>query len=103
MVESAGDPVAVGDGGRAVGIGQIHPCVVTDVNRVLGKAQYTLADRRSPAKSWEMFKVYCLHYESQGNPESWARLWNSGPGWKRKTHLTDGYWKKVKKTIDSML
>ena len=33
--------------------------------------------------------------------EAWARLHNSGPNWRRKTHLTDKYWGKVFDHVDN--
>ena len=68
MVESGGDPCAIGDGGKAVGILQIHPIMVKDVNRILGEDRYSLADRRDVRKSVEVFCVYCLHYWPHGGP-----------------------------------
>lgn len=99
MVESGGDPCAIGDGGRAVGILQIHPIMVADVNRIVGQQQrYTLADRRDVRKSVEMFVVYCLHYWPEGGPEQWARGWNGGPDGPQQSE-TGGYWRKVKAEI----
>ena len=42
-VESNGDSSAVGDGGKAVGCMQIHPCVIEDVNRIYNK-DYRLSE-----------------------------------------------------------
>lgn len=33
--------------------------------------------------------------------EAWARLHNSGPNWRKKTHLTDKYWGKVFDHVDN--
>lgn len=49
-VESKGVRTAIGDKGRAVGILQIHKCVVDDVNRIC-KTTYTYADRKDAKKS----------------------------------------------------
>lgn len=93
-VESRGDPRAVGDGGLAVGIAQIHPILVQDVNRILGRQRYTLADRSSVIKSWEMFRIYSRFYHPRGTPEQWARAWNGGPSGPRKPS-TLKYWHRV--------
>jgi hypothetical protein len=50
MVESSFNPSAVGDNGDAVGLLQIHECVIQDVNRVYGTS-YTLDDRLNPQAS----------------------------------------------------
>ncbi len=52
-VESGGQSEAVGDGGNAIGVLQIWPIMVQDVNRITGK-RYTLADRKCPVKAVEM-------------------------------------------------
>lgn len=86
-VESRGNPRAVGDRGRAVGILQIHPSVVADVNRRYGTA-YTLAHRWSAAHSRAICRLYLTMYTPHlrralgRNPTAtdYARLWNGGPG-----------------------
>ena len=55
QVESGGNPSAVGDGGRAVGILQQHPISVREANRITGN-RWTYADRRDPARA----KAMCL-------------------------------------------
>ncbi|HUU94055.1 MAG TPA: hypothetical protein VM238_22920 [Phycisphaerae bacterium] len=97
-VESGGDPRAVGDGGRAVGIAQIHRIMVDDCNRIVGEARWTHADRLSPVKSREMFRLFCLRYHGRGGPEQWARAWNGGPRGPYKA-CTAGYWGKVRSAM----
>jgi len=95
QVESGGKSDAVGDGGKAVGILQIHPIMVKDVNRILGEERFTLADRLDPAKSREMFRIYSEHYSKGQSDEVLARRWNSGPKGEKKS-ATLAYWSKVK-------
>lgn len=96
-VESGGNARAIGDGGKAVGILQIHPCVVSDVNRIHG-THYTLSDRLDPAKSREIARLYLSHYCKTDSDEANARIWNGGPrGAKRKATLA--YWKKVRAAL----
>jgi hypothetical protein len=98
LLESNGDPSAVGDNGKAIGCLQIHPVLVYDVNRI-ANTKYTLNDRLNPVKSQEMAFIYFRHYlGNSAKPEEMARLWNSGPNWRNKKHLTNNYWKKYKKT-----
>lgn len=99
-VESAGNPHAVGDGGHAVGVLQIHPAVVQDVNRI-ASAGFTLADRRNPAKAQEIARIYLSHYVTPQRlgraptAEDYARCWNGGPdGWRKRA--TVPYWAKVR-------
>lgn len=97
-IESGGDCNAVGDGGKAVGPAQIWSVVVTDCKRISGKP-FTDSDRRSLAKSAEMFQIYTEHYGKRyGTPvsdEIRAKVWNGGPNGPKKP-ATEKYWQKVK-------
>jgi len=102
-VESRGDPRAIGDGGKAVGMYQIWKVYVDDVNRIYG-TNYTYQDRFDPIKSREMTWLYISYYgrpERTGrplNPETLARIHNGGPnGYKKQCTVT--YWKKVQKAM----
>jgi hypothetical protein len=79
-IESDGNPNKISDHGLAVGILQIHPIMVKDVNRILGFKKYNLNDRLCPNKSKEMAKIFFKYYTN----ENWsnvkiARCWNGGP------------------------
>ena len=100
MVESGGKADAVGDGGKAVGILQIQPVMVEDVNRILGEERFTLADRLDVARSREMFRVYTEHYSAGRNDEVMSRRWNGGPRGERKA-ATLKYWHKVQKHLNA--
>jgi hypothetical protein len=54
--ESRGDAEAVGDGGDAVGVLQLHPGVIEDV-RMAGY-NYTLADRLDREKSIAIWRIW---------------------------------------------
>lgn len=62
--ESRNQPTAVGKT-QDLGILQITPVYVRDVNRIIGEEKYTLEDRLCPEKSREMFEIYQRNY----NPE----------------------------------
>lgn len=97
-VESGGRTTVVGDSGKAVGVLQIHKCVVDDVNRIC-KTKYTYEDRNNPVKSKEICKKYLTHYAGKNaTDEKYARVWNGGPkGHTKKS--TEKYWNKVKKVL----
>ena len=96
MVESGGNPDAVGDGGKAVGILQIHPIMVRDVNRILGREVFTDEDRWDAGKSRTIARTYLDYYG--GTTEERARKWNGGPqGHTKKSTL--GYWHKVERIL----
>jgi hypothetical protein len=103
-VESSGNDHAIGDGGKAFGCLQIHECVIIDVNEYnkwKGRpARYTHEDAFDREKAIEICKTYIERYIGLDAPyEDMARLWNSGPAFKRKKHLTDAYWGKVQKVL----
>ena len=97
-VESRGDSTAIGDGGRAVGILQIHPIMVREVNRILEKngsdVRYTYNDRYSVEKSKEMFYVWKGYYHPNSSYEKIARCWNGGTNG-HMFYCTNRYWRKV--------
>ena len=93
-VESRGDSMAYNAGEDAVGVLQIRPIMMREVNRLLQENKYTLADRWSKSKSIEMFNVIKQHTTNPTN-EILARNWNGGwNGYKKKSTLK--YWNKVK-------
>lgn len=105
VVESGLDTMAIGDGGDAVGMYQIHKIYVDDVNRI-ANTSYTYNDRFNKEKSLEMVKIYLNHYSKvyknktgkEATNEVKARIHNGGPdGWSKKS--TERYWKKVKKYL----
>jgi soluble lytic murein transglycosylase-like protein len=104
-VESKLDSTAYLKSENAVGILQIRPIMVKDVNRILKlkniNITYTLNDRWNINKSVEMFNIYTNYYTKMvGNKERIARRWNGGPnGHKKKSTIS--YWNKVKKVLES--
>ncbi len=61
QVESQGDPFAVGSK-NDVGILQITPIYVKEVNRILNRNEYSLTERTDVQKSLEMFEIYQSHH-----------------------------------------
>ena len=108
-VESTKNPNAVSRDG-SVGIVQIRPIMVKEVNRICDikgiEKTFSLSDRRDITKSKEMFWIYQEFYNpeinwetlSQKDLETLARKWNGGP----KGHIkkaTEKYWNKVNKRL----
>ena len=93
-VESNFDSMAYNAKENAVGVLQIRPIMVREVNRLLGEDKYTLKDRWSKAKSIEMFNVIRSHTKN-ATDEMIARNWNGGcNGHKKQSTLK--YWNKIK-------
>lgn len=98
-VESRGDSLAYAKEENAVGILQIRPIMVNEVNRLLRKQnikkRYCNKDRWSKTKSIEMFNIVKEYYYKDSSDEVIARCWNGGRrGYKRKSTIP--YWEKVK-------
>lgn len=102
QVESRGNESAIGDTHMdvpSIGVLQIRPIMVKEVNRILGKEVYTLKDRSSREKSIEMFEVWKNHHHKNSSDEKIARCWNGGPlGYKYKG--TNHYWSKVQQEME---
>jgi hypothetical protein len=101
-VESNGNPLAVGDGGRAAGIAQIWAITVKDVNRFAG-TKYTLNDRFDVEKSKAIFQLYTEHYGKGRSDEVKARIWNGGPNAMKATGKKlanlNAYYAKIQKHL----
>ncbi len=97
QVESKGNASAKSK--DCVGILQIRPILVKDVNEYLkmkkSKKRYTLGDRYSAEKSKEMFILYQKRYNPTNNVEKAIRLWNGGIGY--SVAKTQNYLKRVMK------
>lgn len=103
-VESSGNPNAIGDGGRARGVLQIHPAVVADCNRIAG-TRFTHRDAHRPDVARWMAATYLHHWVTparlgrQPTAEDYARAWNGGgpAGWRKPQTLR--YWQRVRKAM----
>lgn len=97
-VESGGKADAIGDGGKAVGILQIHTVMVDDCNRIVGYNRWSYSDRTSISASEAMFRTYSEHYSKSASLEVIARRWNGGPKGDTKP-ATLSYWRRVQKHL----
>lgn len=79
QVESKGDRFAKGKT-QDVGIFQITPIYVKEVNRILGEEKYTLSCRTDIGKSMEMFMIYQNYHNPKLNINKAIRLHNPGAG-----------------------
>jgi hypothetical protein len=97
-VESGGNDMAIGDGGRALGPLQIHRAVVVDVNRITGSS-YRWQEMTNRAQARAVCEAYLRHYVTEKrinrNPTvaDFAKVWNSGPNGFKKT-VSDNYVRK---------
>jgi len=104
-VESRFDSTAYAKNESAVGVLQIRPIMVREVNRVLKKMdkpqRYTLEDRWSLTKSVEMFNIIRDYHHQDSNYETIARCWNGGRRGDRKKS-TEVYWQRVQLSIQNL-
>lgn len=102
QVESRGNPNAVGDGGRAIGVLQIHHGYWQDGTRFLG-VSWPYSDARDPAKAEAVVLAYTQHY-AKANRLPWtveviARIHNGGPRGMQK-QATIRYYRMVQKMME---
>ena len=102
MVESGGNPEAIGDNGKALGVLQIHAAYVEDVNRIYGTT-YKHQDALCRDTSIEIATLYLSYY---GSPERLGRnptvrdlalIHQGGPnGYRRTNRTAENYMQKVR-------
>ena len=101
-VESNDNHMAVGDGGKAWGLYQLHMIAVKDVNQEYGR-NYRPRDRYDKEKSktiaYLYLRILAKRYEKKTGKkttlEVLARCFNGGPnGWSKSS--TKKYWQKIK-------
>lgn len=99
-VESSGNPNAYNPKENAIGIYQIRRAYYLDSRVPGGHAIcYNPATARKVCEAY--FRRYAPKAFANADFETLARLHNSGPGYAQKKHLTNDYWRKVKKALDS--
>jgi hypothetical protein len=64
---------------QAVGLLQIWPIMVDEVNRIVGYQKYQYSDRNSDKLSIDMFWIYENYWNPTMDFETMARIWVSGP------------------------
>ena len=101
MVESSGNPLAHNKPEGAVGILQIRPIMVLDVNRIIvhrrelwETTRFSMEDRWDISKSVQMAEIYFSHYCEGQSAQKMSRCWNGGPDGDLQ-ECTIPYWKKV--------
>lgn len=106
MVESMGNDSAIGDvhmGEPSVGVLQIRPIMVREVNRILklkrSDYKFKRKDRFSREKSIEMFMIWYEFHHKDSDYEKISRSWNGGPRGHRNSR-TLHYWKKVQQELN---
>lgn len=96
-VESRGQDMAIGDGGKARGPLQIHAAVVEDVNRFNGTS-YTWIGMTNRAAARKVCELYLQKWAKGKSNEEAARIWNGGPKGHQKT-ATKAYWRRVERNL----
>jgi hypothetical protein len=104
-VESRGKSNLLGDkhlGEPSVGVLQIRPIMVREVNRILkiqgSEIRYKRKDRFSRQRSIEMFVIWRDFHHKGDSDEVIAKCWNGGPRGPKKIK-TQHYWNKVQKEL----
>lgn len=100
LVESSADPNAINN--DAVGILQIRPIMVEDVNRILGYPAFDLLDRYDIHASMAMCEIYLSHYkeEEEGLVHLGAK-WLCGPsGLLEDGNIPLDYCRKIQENLN---
>ena len=104
-VESRGNAKCIGDTHLeepSIGVLQIRPIMVREINRILkiqgSKLRYKRKDRFSRQKSIEMFVIWRDFHHRGASDETIAKCWNGGPKGPKKIK-TQHYWNKVQKEL----
>ncbi len=98
QVESRSDRNAVGDGGRAIGVYQIHRCYWQDGTRILG-IDWPYEDAADPAKARQVVRAYLRHYGRDRSLLDMARIHNGGPNGHKKQSTQD-YARKIEAILE---
>jgi len=98
IVESNNDAAAVGDGGRAVGVYQIHRAYWRDGTRIL-KVDWDYRCAFDSQKARRVVEAYLLHYGQGLGIIELARIHNGGPDGHRQ-ECTLPYAEKIKKLLE---
>ena len=109
FVESGGNPEIIGDldlDAPSVGLLQIRPIMVREVNRILknqgSEKRFRNRDRKNAEASIEMFNIWADAYHIDSSYEKMARNWNGGPKGYKKLSTTH-YWVKVLNYVNQNL
>ena len=103
LVESGGNPQAIGDGGDSWGMYQLQAAYVQDAAQFAGE-NWTHEDAFNPVLARKIVRAYMARYATKkrlGREPTYelvSRIHNGGPMGFRKS-VTDGYWLKVKKEL----
>ena len=112
LVESGGNPEAIGDGGDSWGKYQLQSAYVQDAsewglsNGVIGKP-FKHSDAFNPERAELIIYCYMKRYATpqrlgrQPTIEDWARLHVGGPQGHRK-RATQPHWNKMKKLLATL-
>ena len=97
--ESHNNPQAHNKSENAKGIAQIRLIMIRDVNRILGREQFTHNDAYNPTLTRQIFNIYQRHYFPDAGPERWSKSWNSGPDCEN----AEGYWQDIRSIMEDII
>ena len=97
QVESGGNDMAIGDGGKSIGPYQCSLAAFVDGGGRACDYPRLAYDR---AETETVMRRYWARYGAASDEQK-ARCWNSGSKWKSKYHLTNKYWNKVKAALEN--
>ncbi len=99
QLESNNNDFAVGDNGKSISRYQIQLKCYRDATNYDKSIDFSYKSLTNQVNAARIVKAYISRYCKENDFESWARCWNSGPGWKNKKELTNNYLKKFNKIL----
>ena len=97
-LESNNNDYGIGDSGRSISRYQIQRACYEDARKYDKTIKFSYGSLTNKNNADKIVKAYCMKYEKQAclnnDYEILARLWNSGPDWRKKKSKTNKYWQK---------
>ena len=113
LVESGGNPEAIGDGGDSWGKYQLQAAYVQDASEWglssgLIDKPFEHSDAFNPKRAELIIQCYMGRYATpkrlgrQPTIEDWTRIHNGGPNGYRKLEATQPHWNKMEKELATL-
>lgn len=103
QIESNNNDLAVGDNGKSISRYQIQRNCYLDAKEYDKTITFPYGSLTNKVNAEKIIKAYFNRYGRNliqtNDYESLARLFNSGPNWENKKHLTENYVKKFRAAL----
>jgi hypothetical protein len=101
VLESNNNDFAIGDNKKSISRYQIQLNCYLDAKKYDKTIDFPYKSLTNEVNARKVVKAYLFKYGPNGDFETWARLWNSGPNWKNKKEKTNKYYNRFVKILHS--